>query len=228
MTPDPAGESPPAPPPRKHARFQPVPASSWKASLAGWGLATFIRLYSLTLRFRLEDRAGMETIAGTVIWAFWHNRLLTLPAVYRRMASHRPLAGLTSPSKDGAIVAAVMKRFGIGSVRGSSNKRAAQALVECRRRLLEGSDLAITPDGPRGPVYVPAPGVIQLARLTERPLMPVQVHYSRKWRLKSWDRFQIPKPFSRVTITVLPPVMLDEESIEEACARLAAMLGAED
>lgn len=228
MTPEaPDGYIPPAPP-RKQARYTPVPESSFKAGIIGWLTATFIKVYSLTLRFHIEDRAELESIHGSVIWAFWHNRLLSMPMVYRRWARHRPLCGLNSPSKDGAIVAAIMKRFGIGNVRGSSNKRAAQALVECRRRLLDGTDIGISPDGPRGPVYVPAPGVIQLARLTKRPLMPVQVHYSRKWRLKSWDRFQIPKPFALVTVTVLPPVMLDEDSIEEACTRLAAMLGTED
>jgi lysophospholipid acyltransferase (LPLAT)-like uncharacterized protein len=132
---------------------------------------------------------------------------------------------LTSPSKDGAVIAAVMRRFGLDSVRGSSNKRAAQSLVECRRRLLSGLDLAITPDGPRGPVYVAAPGVLQLARLTQCPVMPVRVEYSRKWELKSWDRFQIPKPFSRATITLAPTVVFGSGTLEDECRQLSALLG---
>ena len=193
--------------------------------MPGFFIAWFIRLYALTLRIRINDPHQAGATDGSVIWAVWHNRLLLLPVIYRRWVRHRRLSVLTSPSRDGAVLSAIVKRFGMESVRGSSNKRAAQALVECRRRLLEGSDLGITPDGPRGPVYVVAPGVIQLARLTGRPVMPVRVEYSRKWRLKSWDRFQIPKPFSVITVTALPPVALDGGPIEESCARLAEMIG---
>ena len=209
----------------KQPRFTPVSESSFKVRMSGWFVAALIKLYSLTLRFRLEDRAGLEDLNGSVIWAFWHNRLLTLPVIYRRNGKHRVLCVLTSPSRDGAVVAAIVKCFGMDTVRGSTNKRAAQSLVECRRRLLSGSDLGITPDGPRGPVYVAAPGVIHLSRMTGRPVMPVRVEYSRKWRLKSWDGFQIPRPFARVTVTVLPPVIFGDRSIEDECLHLASLLG---
>ena len=226
MTPDEDGKVEDAPV-RKQHRFTPVSESSFKVRMSGWFIATLIKLYSLTLRFRLEDQAGLEDLSGSVIWAFWHNRLLTLPVFYRRKARHRLLCVLSSPSKDGAVVSAIVRRFGMDSVRGSNNKRAAQSLVECRRRLLSGFDLAVTPDGPRGPVYVAAAGVVQLARLTGRPVMPVRVDYSRKWRLKSWDRFQIPKPFARVTVTVLPPAGFADGSIEDGCRQLEMMLGGE-
>jgi lysophospholipid acyltransferase (LPLAT)-like uncharacterized protein len=225
MTPEGQTGSAPAPAPKRQARYTPIPETGWKPRIISFLVSWLIRLYCLTLRIRIVDRSGLESVDGSVIWAFWHNRLLVLPVVYRRWAKHRPLCILTSPSRDGAVLAGIVKRFGMGAVRGSSNKRAAQALVECRRRLLNGSDLGISPDGPRGPMYVAAPGVIQLARLTGRPLMPMQVEYSRKWRLKSWDRFQIPKPFSRVTVTSLPPVTLAEETMEEACLRLTELLG---
>ncbi len=218
---------PPETPSKKQPRFTPVPDTTFKVRLTGFLLAWIIRLYCLLLRIRIEDKAGLDALSGAVIWAYWHNRLFTLPLVYRRSAKHRSLFGLASASKDGAIISAIMKRFGMGCVRGSSSKRAAQALVECRRRLLDGSDLGITPDGPRGPVYVAAPGVVQLSRLTGRPVMPVQVTYSRKWQLKSWDRFQIPKPFSRVTVTVLPPMQCGAGSIEEECLKLQQLLGTE-
>ncbi len=226
MTPEDAGKAADAPVGKQH-RFTPVSESSFKVRLTGRFIATLIKLYSLTLRFRLEDQAGLETLNGSVIWAFWHNRLLTLPAFYRRKARHRLLCVLSSPSKDGAVVSAIVKCFGMDSVRGSTNKRAAQSLVECRRRLLSGFDLAVTPDGPRGPVYVAAAGVVQLARLTGRPVMPVRVEYSRKWQLKSWDRFQIPKPFARVTVTVLAPLSLGDGSIDDGCRQLELKLGGE-
>lgn len=221
---DHAGDAP-APAPRKQPRFIPVAETTWKARVISFLIAWIIRLYGLTLRMRVVDEGKVSGTEGGVIWGVWHNRLLTLPLLYRRWVRHRRLHVLTSPSRDGAVLAALVKRFGMGIVRGSSNKRAAQALVECRRRLQNGDDIGITPDGPRGPLYVVAPGVVQLARLTGRPLVPIRVEYSRKWRLKSWDRFQIPWPFSRVTFTALPPLTLGDESVEESCRRLAEILG---
>jgi len=212
------------PPSSVRHRFTPVPATTFKARVLGFLIATLVRLYARTLRLRIDDQAEVKE-KGPVIWAFWHNRLLLIPVIYvRYIKKRRPACVLTSPSGDGALLAAVMQRFGLESVRGSSNKRAAQALVECRRRLLSGWDLGITPDGPRGPVYVAAPGLLQLARLTQVPVLPVRVDYSRKWELKSWDRFQIPKPFSRVTITLAPLITFGAGTLEEECAHLQVLL----
>jgi lysophospholipid acyltransferase (LPLAT)-like uncharacterized protein len=207
-------------------QFTPIPDTSLKARCLGWLLATLMKLYALTWRIRVVNEAGLsKDTPGAVIWAFWHNRLFPMPVLYSRCLKRmRPTAVLTSPSKDGAILAAVVARFGLESVRGSSNKRAAQALVECRRRLLAGCDLGITPDGPRGPCYQIAPGVIQLARVTKCPVMPVRVEASSKWRLKSWDRFQIPKPFARVTITLLPFERFDAGELADGVAALTERL----
>jgi lysophospholipid acyltransferase (LPLAT)-like uncharacterized protein len=227
MTPDDAADGSAAAPVKKHHRFTPVPATSLKARVLSFLIAWLVRLYSFTLRIHLDNKANLIDGSGAVIWAFWHNRLLVLPVAYRRFAKHRPGCVLTSPSGDGALIAAIMKRFGLESVRGSTNKRAAQSLVECRRRLLDGWDLSVTPDGPRGPVHVAAPGLVQLARLTQCPVVPVQVDYSRFWQLKSWDRFRIPKPFSRVTITLAPPLNVGAKSIEEECQELGEALSGE-
>ncbi|HWB06672.1 MAG TPA: lysophospholipid acyltransferase family protein [Verrucomicrobiales bacterium] len=215
-----------ASPSPKADRAAPAAPPTFKARVLGFLIASFIRLYSRTLRIRFIDQAGIKNKHG-VIWAFWHNRVMTVPLVYLRyLRKDRQGCVLTSPSRDGAVLASVMKQFGLDSVRGSSNKRAAQSLVECRRRLLSGWDLAITPDGPRGPVYVAAPGVLQLARLTQCPVMPILVDYSRKWELKSWDRFQIPKPFSRVTITLTPLITFGAGTLEEECILLQQKLSA--
>jgi hypothetical protein len=192
--------------------------------MLGFLIASVIRTYSLTLRIRFDDQSGIKE-KGPAIWAVWHNRLFAVPLLFtRHLKRKRKGCVLISPSNDGALLTSVMRQFGIEGVRGSSNKRAAQAIVECRRRLLSGWDLGITPDGPRGPVYVPAPGVLQLARLTQTPVLPLRVEYSRKWALKSWDRFQIPKPFSRVTITLAPLVTFGEGTLEEECAQLQTLL----
>jgi hypothetical protein len=123
-----------------------------------------------------------------------------MPLVYRRYLSFERGAVLTSPSKDGEIIVQVMKRFGVESVRGSSNRSAMNAL----RRLMDylennnGPDVVITPDGPRGPVHVLQPGVIKLAQITGYPVLPITIIYSRSMILKTWNKFEIPFPKVRL------------------------------
>ncbi|MDA7605151.1 lysophospholipid acyltransferase family protein [Verrucomicrobiales bacterium] len=179
-----------------------------KAKLFGWIIAAFIKLIGLTLRWQFEDRSGLSSKpdTGSLIWVFWHNRVFSMPLVYRRYLSFRSGAVLTSPSKDGEIIVQVMKRFGVEAVRGSSNRSAVNAL----RRLVKylevnnGSDVAITPDGPRGPAHVLQPGVIKLAQITGFPILPITIRYGRSISLKTWDKFEIPFPFSKVKVLFNP------------------------
>ena len=106
------------------------------------------------------------------------------------------------------MVARAMAVFGLGAVRGSSSRRAVAALVGLKRALLEGLDVCLTPDGPRGPRYRIQPGIIKLAEATGAPIVPIHVRFSSAWRLKTWDRFVIPKPFSRVEVTFAEPITL--------------------
>lgn len=178
-----------------------------KPRLIGWLAAQCIRLLVATLRVRVSDESGLlrEPPDGPVIWVFWHNRLLIVPSLYGRCLKNRPPATvLTSASGDGAILAAFMRHFGLGAVRGSTSRRGARALLECARLLRKKHYLGVTPDGPRGPVYRLQPGVIQLARLCRAAIQPIQVEYTKAWRLKTWDRFFIPKPFSAVRVRFLP------------------------
>ena len=207
--------------------FVPVPATRLRTRFTGWLGGTLIKLWYATLRIHVEDPAGwLDRPPAACIWTFWHNRIFVVPAFFhRRVRPVRPAAVLTSPSGDGAILAAVMSQFRMTAVRGSSNKRAAQALVECRRLLQRGYTLGITPDGPRGPRYQLAPGVVQLSRVAACPILPVRLHLHNKWELKSWDRFQIPRPFSRVTITLCPEVHCAGREIEDARAEVERILG---
>jgi lysophospholipid acyltransferase (LPLAT)-like uncharacterized protein len=200
------------------------------AAFAGGGL---LKLLGRTLRFRWEDRAGFFDPARTkpVILGFWHNRLLgAVLGIYRagRTRSPLPMSALSSASTDGGWVAAMVQRFGIGSVRGSSTRRGAAAVLEMSHRIAGGSDIAITPDGPRGPKYQVAPGIIYLARLTGARIIPVKIQLSHCWRVgKTWDLLWIPKPFSRLTATLMEPLTISPEEgpLEPDCARLAAALG---
>ena len=197
-------------------------------------IATFgagiVRLIVATLRFRVRDDAGVLGGPATprLIWAFWHNSLFVIPHLLNHYLSHRPGSALTSASQDGEILAAFLERFNVRPIRGSSSRQGAAALLEMKRLIEQGFDVAITPDGPRGPLYHLNPGVITLAQKTGALIMPIRVHYSRCWRLKTWDAFEIPKPFATVTIVLLPLYRVaatsSDEEFEPERARLERVL----
>lgn len=175
--------------------------------------ATILKLFLRTIRLRLEDHSGISRggIAGPALICFWHNRILGITHAFDRVyrGTHRGgVTVLTSASRDGEILAQFVGAFGMGSVRGSSSRRGSRALLELVRLVREGRDIAITPDGPRGPRYSLGPGVIQLAQSTGAPILPVHAHFSRCLRMKTWDGFIIPLPFSTISVTIDPPVVV--------------------
>ncbi len=202
-----------------------------KARLIAAVGSAFLRLLFATLRFHIDDRAGVlaKPPAKPLLWVFWHNQLLISPYFWERYFPTRRGAALASQSKDGEIIAAVIRCFGLRPIRGSSSRGGGRALVEMKRALDEGFDVAITPDGPRGPCYQVNPGVVKLAQLTGGKVFPMHIAYSRCWRLKSWDGFMIPKPFATVRITLDPlheiPPTATEEEFEYQRAKLEQMLG---
>jgi len=125
------------------------------------------------------------------------------------------LAAMVSASKDGGLLAAALERFQVQPVRGSSSRRGRQALLELTSWAERGYDLAITPDGPRGPCYVMQEGIISLAQLTGFAIVPVSSNLSWKIRVKSWDRFQIPLPFSRCEMIYEKPIRVPRDASAE-------------
>ena len=118
-----------------------------------------------------------------------------------------------------------MRRFHLRSVRGSSSRRGATALLQLSSALEGGEDVAVTPDGPRGPCYRLGPGVVFLARQTGAAILPIHVEYSRAIRLKSWDRFMIPWPFSTARVVFDQPITISAEGdLEEERARIERLL----
>lgn len=178
-------------------------------------LSAFVaRLLFRTLRLEVIDRAGFLTQPPKepVIMTFWHNRIPAIAVSFLRHYPHRSRRGvvvLTSPSKDGDILAGVMDHLGMGSVRGSSSRRGSTALRELTEKLETGHDLAITPDGPRGPKYSLGPGVVFLAQKTGLRIMPLHARYHRAFHLKTWDSFAIPWPFSKITVVVDDYISID-------------------
>ena len=176
-----------------------------------------LQVLARTLRYEMDDRAGVvgARTTGNYIAALWHNRLLLISFVLKKFFPERPGAGLISASRDGEMIADVTRRFGFDVVRGSSSRMGASALRELGDVLASGRDVLITPDGPRGPAYQLGPGIIFLAQKTGAPVVPVNMEYSSCWRVKSWDRFVIPKPFSKVRVIIGPPQQIGSTSSDE-------------
>jgi lysophospholipid acyltransferase (LPLAT)-like uncharacterized protein len=116
---------------------------------------------------------------------------------------------MTSQNRDGEYIARVIQRFGYGTVRGSSSRGSRGATVEVLRALKTGRDVGITIDGPRGPRYIAKPGAAYLARKSGSPVVPFCISANRKWVLRSWDHFQVPKPFSRIVVLIGKPIYVD-------------------
>jgi len=186
------------------------------------------RSVTASLRCEWRDLSGLADTQceRPVIFCLWHNRLAISMMVHRRYP--RKLAALVSASKDGALLVAVLSRFGVEQVRGSSSRRGPQALLELTSRAEMGYDLAVTPDGPKGPRYVVQEGVIALAQVTELPIIPVTCNTRWKLCLKSWDRFQIPLPFSKCDLILNRPIRVsrnaDEAEREERRRELEEIL----
>jgi lysophospholipid acyltransferase (LPLAT)-like uncharacterized protein len=167
-----------------------------------WLLALLLRIWGRTLRFKVDAETAVrlayaEQPAALVLW---HNRLFVSAEYFRRYRRRRKVYALVSASKDGAWLAAFYRMIGIEPVRGSSSnhgREAARALIDQMRA---GHDIGITPDGPRGPLYTVEPGVLVVTRRLHAPMVLLGIEYSRAWRLKSWDRFYVPWPFSTVTL----------------------------
>jgi len=142
---------------------------------------------------------------GPVIFCVWHNRLAISMVAYFRFARKiwpaPGMAAMISASKDGGLLATVLQKFGVQPVRGSTSRRGRQALLESTSWLEKGYNIAITPDGPRGPRYELQDGIISLAQVSGVPIVPVSAIIRGKITLGGWDKFQLPLPFARCSIT---------------------------
>jgi len=170
----------------------------------------------MTVRREVKgDLKRLQEYESPIIHVLWHNQICVAPQLWRKMFPKRNVVVLTSASKDGAVLSAAVKVFKVGAVHGSSSRRGVAALVALRKAAREGNDLVFTPDGPRGPKYELQPGVIKIAQTTGCLISPFKIEFSSCWRLKTWDSFQIPKPFSKAVITLFEPVTIPEDLDEE-------------
>ena len=159
-----------------------------------------MKLWGMSLRFEEtpEDIAAYTKNDEPVVIVLWHNRLFLAAEIVRRYRRGRVPYALVSASQDGAWLTAFFALVGLRTVRGSSSRFGREAATELVELLRTDHDIGITPDGPRGPCYEMKPGAIIVPRRTGAPLLLVGGEFSSAWRLKSWDRFYVPRPFSRV------------------------------
>ena len=181
--------------------------------LADIAFYLFIRVIGSTLRFESENEQylfDVEAAGRHPILAFWHDRIFAGVYYFR----DRGIAVLTSKSMDGEYIARFISRFGFGAIRGSSSRGGVRGLVEMIRLMREGIPMAFTVDGPRGPRYEAKSGPVMLAKKTGNPILPFVVECGSYWQLKSWDRLQIPKPFSRARVIFAPPIYVRDEGAD--------------
>ena len=172
-----------------------------------------IRAIGATLRFRVEGREHWDEAArgGRLpIYTFWHDRIFAGTYFFRG----RRIVIMTSQSFDGEYIARFIQRLGYGAVRGSSTRGAVGALVELTRLVRKGCPAGFSIDGPRGPRHVAKMGAVLLAKRTGQAVLPFGVNAERFWSLGSWDRMQIPKPFSRVRVRFAPPILVPADADE--------------
>lgn len=196
-------------------------AFSWGARAAIFLLGFFgwllVRLVGATLRCQVEGWANFDGLVQQkkrIIYCFWHNQIL--PATY--FWRFKDIVVIASQHFDGEVIAATIKRLGYGSARGSSSRGAVAALLELKRCVEQGRDVAFTADGPRGPVYKAKPGPTWLARRTGAAILPFHIEPEAFWVFNSWDGFRIPKPFSRTLVKIGQPLTVSLKQDEEQAA----------
>ena len=180
-----------------------------------------------TLRWKTEGLQYFDDIVKSgrqPVMAFWHGRILPATYYFRR----RGIVVITSENFDGEWIAGIIERFGYGTARGSTSRGARKALLQLKRDMAAGKPAGFTIDGPRGPARVAQAGAVWLSKATGNPVLPFHLEASRHWTLNSWDRTQIPKPFSTVAIAMGEPFTVasdaDETAIEDARRELERRL----
>ncbi|MGH7623367.1 MAG: lysophospholipid acyltransferase family protein, partial [Gemmatimonadaceae bacterium] len=182
--------------------------------------AAFIRALGLTWRMRIshdDDLRRCRANGTPVILILWHGQMLPLLYAHR----NEGVAVLISEHADGELIAQIVRRLGCTTVRGSTSRGAARALIGLTRAAERGSDLAITPDGPRGPEKSVAPGALIVAHRTGVPMIAMAASPSSCWRLRSWDRFMVPRPFARIRVAYSDAVYVEASDSHEAATQVS-------
>ncbi len=185
----------------------------------------FVRILNLTYRYQfigLENKIKAQNYHKnkTYIYSLWHQNLIG--AIFSHIGERFSM--VVSESKDGELVAVTCERFGHLPARGSSTRGGRKALIEIVKNVSRGIPGAITVDGPKGPIYDVKLGVIEVAKLCHCAILPLSPYPASYWELKSWDSFRIPKPFTKIIVTIGEPIYLDESSTREDFPQIASLI----
>lgn len=195
----------------------------WAARVGVW----LIRALGRTWKFRVTHDFSVQRLRADrvpFVFSLWHGQML--PLLYHHR--NRGVTVLISEHADGEIIARIAMRFGYQTVRGSTSRGAARALLGVARVLADGGEMAITPDGPRGPARSYAPGVAIIAQRAKVPVVAAAASAKSSWRLKTWDKFLIPLPFTTVHVAYSEAVQIDADDAREATAEVERLKRAMD
>jgi lysophospholipid acyltransferase (LPLAT)-like uncharacterized protein len=179
--------------------------------LAFWIGPFLIRALGATLRIELVGRQNLAQIRAqnkSVIYAFWHGRMLISAYSHRNRGIHI----LISQHRDGEFIARIIERLGFVTVRGSTTRGGTKAIFEMCEKASSGYDVGVTPDGPKGPGFCVHPGIIYMAQRSGLSIVPITNSAQHRWALSSWDGFIIPRPFSRAVVMLGEPINVPPDS----------------
>jgi lysophospholipid acyltransferase (LPLAT)-like uncharacterized protein len=203
------------------------PLKRLEVAVIAWTVTRCLRVLGRTFRWRiagLEHQSAVDSTGRPPIMAFWHGRIL--PATY--YFRDRGIVVITSRNFDGEWIARVIERFGYGTARGSTSRGSLRAVLHMKRDMANGRATAFTVDGPRGPARRVQGGVAWLAGATGCPILPFHIEAARAWTLGSWDRTQIPRPFTTVALAFGAPIEVPagsgDDALEASRARLERAL----
>ncbi len=183
---------------------------NFRRKLLPWPIYGLVRLIGMSLRLQVEGFERYRDLPRGRIYAGWHGRTFIAATFFR----NRGVLTIISNSNDGDMQNRIFQRFGFRTIRGSTGRGGVRAAVESIKALREGAEMAFTPDGPRGPSGVVQGGIMMMAQKAGALLVPVGVSASRRWLVRSWDRFMVPKPFSRAIMIFGEPIELSEDADE--------------
>jgi lysophospholipid acyltransferase (LPLAT)-like uncharacterized protein len=175
-------------------------------------VSVLLRALMLTYRTRTHIAQGAAPYMKgekQAVFCFWHGQMILLPFFKPK---NRKMYVLISHHRDGELITRMIGWFGLDAVRGSGSRGVRTAVAGMQEKLAAGENVAVTPDGPRGPIYKASRGAVHLAQHAGVPMLPVSVAAARKKQLRSWDRFMIPQPFSKVVVQVGAPLIAGTET----------------
>lgn len=195
----------------KHKLKQWIKKNGALYAILSFAIKTYLYVVYSTIRWRYDLPSGYSlddfNHSKKTIFAMWHNNLAISPYAFRKFKN---LYALVSPHADGKIISSTLKRFGYHIIEGSTNKNPAIAIRAMIKELANNNNIAITPDGPRGPIYKINSNVVRIAKIANANIIPISCRVEKYTSLNSWDHLIIPLPWSRGVIAIDNPIILSE------------------